>query len=75
MNEDEIIARGRRARAILENEDIQQAMLDIDNQLFSIWRTAESLQHREQLYADCRALERIRCELRSWEDELTRRSL
>lgn len=75
MTEDDIIQRGFRARALLENDDIKQAFEDIDRELFMEWKMARTEQQRESLHATERALERLSMRLHSWADELTRRNI
>ena len=75
MTEEDIIARGFRARALLNDDDIKQAFEDLDRELYWEWKMARTEDQRESLHATQRALERISMRLHSWADELTRRNI
>jgi hypothetical protein len=75
MREDEIIARGHRARNLLADDDVQQAFADVEAELFAEWRHADTAQERESLHATFRAHRRLHSRLQLWADELTLRKI
>jgi hypothetical protein len=74
MTEDDIIARGHRARNLLASDDVQQAFADVDAELFAEWKQASATE-RESLHATYRASQRVQSRLRAWADELTLRKI
>jgi hypothetical protein len=75
MHEDDVIARARRARALLADPDVSAAFDDVETEIFSEWRHARDVHARESLHATERALGRVRATLQGWADELTRRGI
>lgn len=67
---EEIHERGRRARAVLENETIVEAMDHITDQLQRQWRatTSPMTEARERLFHQLSALDAVRAQLKSWVD-------
>jgi len=74
---DELIARARRARWLLNEPEFQAACEDVERSLLrQIADTAWDEQgKRERCHAELRALRRVQEELQGWADELTKRNI
>ena len=68
MDDAQIRARGDRVRALLENEDVQQAFLDVDDELKEqLFATAPGqAQVREELYYMHKSLALVMGTMRNW---------
>ena len=68
MDDHQIRARGVRVRALLENEDVQQAFLDVDDDLKErLFATAPGqAQEREEFYYMHKALALVMGTMHSW---------
>lgn len=77
MDEDQIIARGRRAKRLLADSDVQAAIADVlDALLNDIRNTAWDDQRlRERKHAEIRALDLVTQRLQSYADELITRNI
>jgi hypothetical protein len=64
------IRQGERARVVLENSTVTEAMDHISAQLQKQWRatTSAMTQRREELFHQVAALDAIRAQLRSWQE-------
>lgn len=63
-----ILDRGRRARAVLEDDTVGEAFDHIAAQLQKQWRstTAPMTEHRETLFHQVAAIDAVRSQLRQW---------
>lgn len=63
--------RAEKAKELLENMTFQMVMDDLMDGTIATWRNtaAGSVSLREQLAAECRALEAIRSKLKGWIEE------
>lgn len=77
MTEDELIARGRRAKRLLSDTDVQDAFAEAEAALLQdIRQTAwDDARLRECRHAEIRALDRVRQRLQSYADELITRRI
>jgi len=66
-----ILDRGRRARAVLADETVTEAMDHIAEQLQRQWRstTAKMTEHRESLFHQIAAMDATRAQLRTWVEQ------
>lgn len=78
MSEEErLIARGRRAKRLLADDDVQAAFAEVIADLLDdIRRTAwDDVSIRECKHAELRALDRVQNRLQSYADELITRNI
>jgi hypothetical protein len=66
-----IMDRGRRAKAVLEDATVTEAMDHISGQLQAQWRatTAKMTEHRESLFHQVAALDAIKAQLHAWAND------
>jgi len=62
---DEVQRASARARTVLEDEIFQETVLDIEKNLIEQWRSAKSVEAREQAHAELLALGRVLHKLRT----------
>ena len=65
---EQIMERGRRARAVLDNETVTEALDHITAQLERQWRatTAKMTETRESLFHQVAAMDALRAQLKGW---------
>ena len=71
MSDEAVFDRARRAKAVLENETVTEAIDHIAERLTAEWRhTPTSLSlHREILHAQVYALDSLKAQLAAWIDQ------
>lgn len=72
IDHDYAVARARRCKVLLGQDDINQAFGDIERDLFEQWASLawDEKSRAEMLRADQRALVRLRGKLQEWADFL-----
>lgn len=77
MTDDELIARGRRARRLLSDSDIQTAFAETEAVILQDIRNSawDDARLRECKHAEIRALDRVLARLQSYADELITRNI
>lgn len=63
-----VLERGRRAKAVLENPTVTEAMDHIADQMLAQWRSTTSAMsaHRETLFHQVAALDSVKRQLHQW---------
>lgn len=71
MTDETVLDRGRRAKAVLEDATVMEAIDYIATHLTQQWRCTATAQapHREALHAQIAGLDALKMQLRGWVDQ------